>query len=417
MQRQSKVEIANAAGTPDQDAFFGYLNLAHIRFSHLQPNLITLLINTSALTDHTTWHLPSYDLKNEQKYLHKIHALDIYLWTEKDASTLLNHLKNVVGVDRIEIKDAPATRASYTNEHRDSMSPVVQQLERTAIGSSFTTRSASTVSAGSLPGPPTSAPAPAVGGYNPAAPAAPEPVTYREKTPPPPDDGTGTGLNHVSKYDSAAPVASATGYLPQQTHSAQSTPQPMYFSGPPSAPRPGPPSHAPSFGPMAASTIASPPSVSPPPTQQTTQYANFPAHVQQQQFSNVPGTPGYNSQLPPTPSAPPAYSGPLQSPGIPPPPQQHQVLGAPPGGFSSYSYASASSQTAMNQQGGFVGDTHGQLYRPTEAEMSIMHKGKPKRTATEGSLGSKEGKPKLEDSFGRLEGKVTGLLTKLDKMW
>jgi hypothetical protein len=381
--------------------------------------------------------------------LHKIHALDIYLWTEKDAATLLNHLKSVVGPDRMDIKNAPASRSSYaSNEHHDSMSPVVQQLEKTAIGSQFAPRSASTISASSFAGPPT-APAssfagpptapvssfpgpptapvssfagpptsaapvstpPPVMGYNPAAPAAPEPVTYREPTPPPPEDGTGTGLQNIGRYDNGPQLQSATGFQPQQSSFMPSSQSPAYFTGPPAAQRPGPPTHTPSFGPTATSTIshnpanptASPPPPPPAPAQQQPgQYANIPAHLQQQ-FASYPGTPGFNQISPP-----------------PPPPNSTQTSPPPPvGGYSSYSYTNAQAQ----QQNHSAADVHSQVYRPTEAESS-GHGPKSffKRTATDGSTGSKKDtkkdtKNRLNDGIQGIDSKVSGLLGRLDKMF
>lgn len=116
------------------------------------------------------------------------------------------------------------------------MSPVVQQLERTAIVSNFPPRTTSVVSAHSMPGPPTphsnmASPQAAPGAYNPAAPAAPEPVTYREKTPPPPDDGSGTGLQAAAKYDSVPQQPQYASTPAAYQSSAQTTPQAAYFSG------------------------------------------------------------------------------------------------------------------------------------------------------------------------------------------
>ncbi|KAK4506959.1 hypothetical protein PRZ48_000692 [Zasmidium cellare] len=429
-QRQTKLEIANHAGTPDQDAFHGYLNVANVRHSHLQPNLITLLVNTSAVTDQSTWHLPAFDQRNDSKYMYKLHALDVYLWTEKDASNLLNQLKNVLSSDRLDIKDAQGVSTPHS-EHRDSMSPVVQQLERTAIGSQFPPRAASAVSAQSIPGPPTPAisagtsPKATPMGYNPAAPAAPEPVSYREKTPPPPDDGSGTGLKDHGRYD-GAPLAQYPSAAGQ--HQSYFSGPPQHSSNPSQTSLPGPPGsappqkRAPSFGPMAQSTLPQ----SPPPQQQSfqrqssygptpTQYANY---NPQTQSNNYPGSPGYNSNLPPTPSAPPAYSGPnpLQSPGIPPPPPPPQQQPTPIGGYSNYSYNSAQElhSDSLNAHGAYTGDIHNQAYRPTEAEANTHghHAHKPKNT------GHGDGKPsKLQEGVGKVEGKVGRYLNKFDKLW
>ncbi|KJX93311.1 hypothetical protein TI39_contig4338g00005 [Zymoseptoria brevis] len=449
---QAKIEIANNAGSPHQDAFFGYLNVAYVRYSYLQPTLCTLFINTGAVPDQSTWHLPTLDPKNEQKSMYKLHALDVYLWTEKDATAFLGHLKAVLNAAQLEIKNAPNVGGAGSPhvEHRDSMSPVVQQLERTAIGSQLPPRGDSAVSAQSMPGPPSSqgfeaSPSATPMAYNPAAPPAPEPVQYRERTPPP-DDGTGTGLAAAAKYDSV-PHTQHPGPGIMYQSSAQTTPQLAHqFSGPPqqpselsqtsfagppqlasqgSVPPPpqSPPPHqqrAPSFGPMAQSTLPQ----SPPPHQQSsqrqssyggpgpTQYANY---NPQGHYGNQPGTPGFNSQLPPTPSAPPSYSGPggLQSPGLPPPPSttvqpQQQV---PVGGYNNYSYSAAQVHQSgdLNNRGAYVGDLHNQVYRPTQQEAQPYVKPQRQSQALAG-----EGKPALA---GRVEGNVNKYLKKLDKLW
>ncbi|CAK4031674.1 Hypothetical predicted protein [Lecanosticta acicola] len=454
-QRQAKLEIANHAGTAEQDAFDGYLNAATVQYSHLQPTLFTIVVHPAAVQDQSMWHLPGFDERNQQKYMYKLHTIDLYLWTERDANSFLGHLKTILSREQLDIKNAPASSTPHA-EHRDSMSPVVQQLEKTAIGSAFPPRAISAVSAHSLPGPPTPASAESLKpvtplAYNPAAPAAPEPVQYREKTPPPPDDGTGTGLNNAAKYDTVPQQPYAPG---SYQNSAQTTPHNAYFSGPPQhrsissqSSFPGPPGgvppppqqqRTPSFGPMAQSTVPQPPPSNQTPfsressygaAQAQTQYANYNPQ-QQTQYANYPGSPGFNSQLPPTPSAPPAYSaGPLQSPGLPPPPpQQHQHLQqqqqqqqgqqqTPGGGYSNYSYSAAQNAQAgdVNTHGAYTGDMHSQVYRPTEAEATSHHP-KPRRTQT-GSASTEGKNPKISESFGNLEGKVGKYLTKLDKLW
>lgn len=417
------------------------------------------------MQDHQTWHLPNYDLKNEQKYLYKIHTLDVYLWTEKDAATFLNHLKTLMPPDRLLIKNAPATQT--LPEHRDSMSPVVQQLERTAIVSNFPPRTTSVLSAHSTPGPPTpqssvASPQTAPAAYNPAAPAPPEPVTYREKTPPPPDDGSsGTGLQAAASYDHLPPQTQYAATPGIYHGSAQTTPHAAYFAGPPQQLQtsfPGPPSgapapevqqppphlgsvppppsqsppvqaRAPSFGPMAASTIgpASPPphqasfrqsSFGPPGTHHATTYN--PAS----QYANYPQVSPAFSQQPPTPSAPPAYAThtPIQSPGMPPPPAAPVQLQqqAPIGGYSDFSYSAAQQVAAgqHNQYGAYTGDLHSQAYRPTEAEFSA-HTWPPKmqraQTSQDGTIQSKNSR--LQEGVGKMEGKFGKFFNKLDKLY
>ncbi|TKA75928.1 hypothetical protein B0A55_05869 [Friedmanniomyces simplex] len=467
---QAKLEVANHAGTPEQDAFSGSLNSVSVEYSYKHPTLCTLKTD-AFIQDQGQWHLPGYDLRNEQKYLYKLHSLDVYLWTEKDASMLLRHLQSVMPPSRLDIRDAPSTSAPSSAtlaEHRDSMSPVVQQLEQTAIGAHFPPRAESVVSSQSYPGPPTPAsppvasPQPQAFAYNPAAPPAPEPIAHREKTPPPPEDGTGTVQTQYAGVPS--------GYQP---NSNQVTPQHAYFGGPPqpgiggysgppsqatspppnvhrtfSGGLPPPPPGGPSPSPYAqqqqhyAPSFGLPPT-SPPPQQQhfhhqpsysglpgQPQYASYP----QQQFATHPGpgtpsfgpyavstpgmppsTPGYQNMQPPTPSAPPAYAGhtPLQSPGLPPPPpgQQHQVAG-----YSNYTYTAQSqaqaqaAQQQLNQQGAYTGDVHHQVYRPTEGEAAHGHgsaaSGRPQAGQRQGSGTTSE----------RVEKRVGGFLKRLDKL-
>ncbi|KAK5171842.1 uncharacterized protein LTR77_003478 [Saxophila tyrrhenica] len=459
-ENRTKIEIANHAGTADQDAFSGsFDHLSRVTYSYKQPTLFSVTIDGGSIQGHDQWHLPSYNERNQQKYLYKINMLDLYLWTEKDASTFLGHLKSVVPAEKLEIKDAPA-KLQTPAEHRDSMSPVVQQLEKTAIGAQFPPRAESTTSSHSIPGPPlglqtSSTPAqPTPMAYNPAAPAAPEPIAYREKTPPPLDSDAGNGLTNPGQYSS----------YPQQQYanvpntfqsSGQPTPQQSFFSGPPGQPArhssmsfPGPPSQGtppqrtasgigslpppppppgsgpspqpynPSFAPPPGNGL--PQATSPPPTQTSfnrqssygglpgqTQYASYPSSTPSFGPSalaspGLPGTPGYQQHNgPPTPSAPPAYSsGPQQyQPG-----QQQQF------GYSSYSYSQQ--QPADSSAGPGTYGIHGQVYRPTEQE-ALAH-GKP---AGPQRQQSSETRNRLEGRVTQVEAGVGKFMKRLDKLW
>ncbi|KAK3112714.1 hypothetical protein LTR53_010722 [Teratosphaeriaceae sp. CCFEE 6253] len=470
--RSAKVEIANHAGTPDQDAVSGSL------------------VDPAAQGDTSQWHLPAYDLRNERKYLYRLWSLSVYLWTEKDAATLLRQLTSLIPAHRLDIRDAPMaaspqsprSSAATPAEHRDTMSPVVQQLERTALVSPVPHRSpaqqrASSVVSGN--GPPTPAmsppaaspqPQPQTFGYNPAAPSAPETVTYREKTPPPPDGGAGSGMG--TQY-----AGMPSNY--QQNNSNQVTPQAAYFAGPPSQtagayaappshaaspapfnahrtfsgglppPPPGGPSpqpYAPSFGPPPTGPSPGQQSFGPPQGQSSfssggvpgqTQYATYPSQQPHQQSAPTPSfgpfatqspgfppsTPGYQSMQPPTPSAPPAYAGhtPLQSPALPPPPGQ--------GGhaYSGYEYSAAStSQQAgqyHNPQGAYTGAVHGELYRPTEGEERLGrashghgHGGSVSSQGSGGGVAGTGVRPKMEQRVSGVEKKVGGFLKRLDRL-
>lgn len=365
------------------------------------------------------------------------------------------------------------------------MSPVVQQLEKTAIGARFPPRAESTASVNSLPGPPTPASIAAAASppaqaapmaYNPAAPPAPEPIAYREKTPPPMDDGTGIGLQNAARYDSMPQTQYAN--VPNTFSSSnQPTPNQAYFNGPPLQPQsppqqqqmyhpsitnfPGPPAqntppqrtqsgalpppppptggpspqqYTPSFAPPPLGQPQQQMPASPPPNQANfnrqssfggqapvQQYANYNPAAVQKAPSFGPGamaSPGFGlGQQPPTPSAPPGYT----SPGLPPPPgqqaqQQQQVFG-----YSNYSYASAQ-QPAQGYvpgqpQQGYTGDVHGQVYRPTEAEVGAHGSSSGGARPQQQQRQNSEARQKLEGKVRDVEGRVGGYLKRLDKLW
>jgi hypothetical protein len=467
---RSKLEIANHAGTPEQDAFFGYLNaMKSLQYSYKQPTLFTLVLDKTSISTHDEWHLGTYDERNEQKYLYKIHTIDIYLWTEKDAAAFLGHLQSVVPSEKFDIRNAPASSKASLAEHRDSMSPVVQQLEKTAIGTHFHPRAESTASVHSFLGPPGSAqsggiaisptPAqqqqiyqPAPLAYNPAAPSAPEPIAHREKTPPPVDDAPGSGMPSAIGYGSTQYVTVPHGFQPN----LQGTPQQSYFSGPPQAQQrqpsyaslPGPPqgtppsnvqrtqsaSHPPLPPPPPAQTGPSPaqytPSFGPPPTNQTAQLSTPPPTqtsfnrqssfgLPVQQFASYgPQSPGFLNHTPqnqpPTPSY--ATHTPLASPGLPPQQQAAQIAG-----YSSFSYSSSQQAQpgAYNPNGAYAGDVHGQLYRPTEAESAgqLAEKTKQPHVPGQERKDGFSGKYKVNERVDKVEKGVGRFLKKLDSKW
>ncbi|KAJ9627171.1 hypothetical protein H2203_003633 [Taxawa tesnikishii (nom. ined.)] len=333
------------------------------------------------------------------------------------------------------------------------MSPVVQQLEQAAIGGPYRQRTESTATTQSFPGPPTgpapgqqqqqqqSAPAP----YNPAAPAAPEPIAYREKTPPPVDGATGTGLTAAAMHEHPTQYASA----PSHRVSYQQTPQQSYFPGPPqrtasgsfgTAPHtqgisssfpPPPPGHTKS-GSVTVVTTANNhliPTISELPTANPVCVFPITPDYPYLQSSNPLQSPG----LPPTPSHPPAYTThtPLQSPGfapsvqspgLPPPPPggpQHPQHAQSLGGYSNYSYGQQHQQPPSQQEAYSV---HSQAYRPTEAEAA--HGAKPPGTKPVQGQGQGQGQggqgPKpggLEERLGKVEKGVGRFLKKFDQKW
>lgn len=259
--------------------------------------------------------------------------------------------------------------------------------------------------------------------YNPAAPAAPETVVYREKTPPPIDDGNGTGLANAAKYDSF-PQQQYANVPPTYQTSQQSTPQQSYFPGPPPQQFPGP-----SANPQRTHSGSLPPPPPPPaggpsPLQQQQQQGWNPAFASppisppanQAHFNHQPsfssGPPGQTQfasygaqpQGQPTPSFGP---GALASPGLPGTPG-HQ----PP---TQYQY-----QPQQPAAGGYEGSVHSQGYVPTAAEMQANPKlaqqvqdWQAQQQAAQQAQAS--GQPGMGGRVEAYEKKVGGFLKRLDK--
>ncbi|KAL7945085.1 hypothetical protein V8C42DRAFT_324521 [Trichoderma barbatum] len=371
-ERRCRIEIANNPGTDDQDAFYGFLDQAHVRYSYKQHCSVSLTVADSV--DQSEWHLPTYDQRNENKYHYKLHSLDVYFWTQQDALQFINGVRRVLPPSQVEVLDEPGPPPQPAG-----MSSVVQKLESAAISDpqygngAVSSQSASQSSIGgpgdasavssqtpsiSLP-PPPPPPQPAnfaPMAYNPAAPAAPEAIRHREKTPPPDEDP----LN---------PLAVAVAYD---------------YRGQPFTP--GIPAQFPP-------TVTSPGLVPP-------QFAAPPVHPGIHRAATMP------AQGLPSPGLPGTYgAGFPASPGLPPPPASQPPVanqglpGPPPGGYSNYSY----SQSGYAPSGPIDYSIHQQSYRPTEAEAA--HKYQPKQ----------DGKGKFEENAGRIERGVTGMLKKFEK--
>ncbi|KAF9641802.1 hypothetical protein BFW01_g3924 [Lasiodiplodia theobromae] len=450
-ERRGRIEIANYAGTPDQDAFMGYLDTVQVNRTHKQPNLFTITVDpsnagstpSSPQQDYSQWHLPAPDQRNEGKYMFKLHTVDIYLWTENDANTLVSLLQQVLQPHQLRILDAP-THKSRHSEHSETMSPVVKKLEQMAVSNPHQYRSTSVSTTQSFPGPPTM-PASSLGespqepasyapmAYNPAAPAAPEPISHREKTPPPPDGEMGTGLAAAAAHEDGA-----AAYGMQQHHGAYQQHQP-YMPGPPSATHgsfPPPPALGPTPTQIqrASTTTGSFPPPPPPQNGGTPPYSQSfapppsaapygqtptPTHPGMQRQATLPaGYPGYNPQAQTQPQyanypQSPGYA-PVQSPGISTPLQSPGYAAAapspgmpPPGGYAQYSYGQPTSQPQSQAESYAV---HGQLYRPTEQEASIRGHDRP------GQPGPGAAPPgKFEQRVDRVEKGVSKFLKRLDK--
>lgn len=359
------------------------LDTAHLRYSYKQTCLVSLTIGD--VQGHEEWHLPTYDPHNQNKYHYKLHSLDLYFWTPSDALQFVNGIRRVISPAQCEILDEPGPPPRASQPHGD-MSSVVQHLERAAISDSSTPPinpgapsyappPMSAVSSASPAAPPAFVPIP----YNPAAPPAPEQIRHREKTPPP-EDGDVSPLHATLHADSMTPFSPGlvppAGYGSKGPLSPALVP-PAHFHPPPGAPTFAPPPAAspapvphqhPGFGSLAAAA-ASP---TPPP-----QHPGIARAV------TMPVAGGYNAPgaWPMSPGLPPG------TPGLPTP-----APSAPPGGYSTYSYANSQAT------GGQDYSIHQQLYRPTEGEM-----------------GKTERRKKLEENAGRLEKGMTGMLKKFEK--
>lgn len=288
--------------------------------------------------------------------MYRLHTVDIYFWTPEDANLFHDSLRRVMQPHQLQVVRNPQATPPHSEHKNDALSPVIARLESAAI--SHSSRNSSISSPQPFPGPP-SAPAPTASpptgqpgyapmAYNPAAPAAPEPIAHREKTPPPPDVENGTGLgaaaaqdHHGSQYGnplqaSFTPQATSGPYKPGPPSAGQG------FSGPPqpgmqrtntSGSFPGPPQSPMSFAPPPTNPPGYDGQTPPPPGIQRTSTMPTP------QYANYPTSPGF----PPAPQSPPAHGNPT-SPGFPP--QQYQPLASPPpGGYGQFQYGSTAGST------------------------------------------------------------------------
>ncbi|KAF4974720.1 hypothetical protein FZEAL_8390 [Fusarium zealandicum] len=390
-ERRCRIEVANGPGTTDQDAFEGckkspnrrypkhadntprpVLDQTHVRYSYKQHCMVTLTA-PQATADQEEWHLPTYDPRNESKYHYKLHSLDVYFWTQQDALQFVNGVRRVVPPSLVEVLDEPGPPPQPA-----PMSSVVQHLEHVAISDpqhgmpSFA--------------PPPTAPAPLAEGpsdpaafvpmaYNPAAPAAPETIQHREKTPPPDEDP----LN---------PLAVAVVYDYHKQPFTPGMPPPSQFP-PGGVTSPGLP--PPQFGGL-------------PQHPGMLRAATMPAQALGSPYgATFPGSPG----LPPPPAPPQTQPPALAHPHTQPtPPASTPGLPPPPGGYAQYNYTQ---QQAPAPQGGVDYSVHQQVYRPTQTEVAnseIYSFGQQKPEPPRG---------KLEENAGRLERGVSGMLRKFEK--
>ncbi|KAL6716556.1 hypothetical protein ACLMJK_006123 [Lecanora helva] len=443
-----------------------------IRQSYKHPTLCTITVDgyhghpteeeASVKQPEFHWRLPNTDPRNEGKYLFRLHTLDIYFWKAEDANSFVSAASSKLHPDQVEVLDAPSNPAV----REPGMSSVVQKLENVAIqdpayrngqvpGSRTTSMSPSNPALESqtqhgaieetqkTADPTAFKPAP----YNPAAPAAPEPIKHREKTPPPVDGAEGTGLAGAAYRDHAQtpappntlskpPYTSSQGHLgpqPNQSHTPSYTsatpsvghtstqsPQGQRTSSVSSFPPP-PPSNG--HGPKSPYTPA--PSFAPPPqTPQSvaSEHSQHPAPT----FSAPPQdqTPFYRQDSAPLESPATEILGSSYAGGVRQPlqhlqPQYASYTPSPPvqskqepiGGYSDHQYDQQQSQHRPHHQHaqGSEYDVHNQVYRPTLEEASKKKSSKASNTAPATPSG------RLEQNAGKVDKKVNSFFKKLEK--
>ncbi|CAK7213373.1 hypothetical protein SBRCBS47491_001783 [Sporothrix bragantina] len=454
---RARIEIANRPGTEHQDAFDGFLDHTAVTYSYKHSCMVSLVV-IAELPNQDEWHLPTYDPSNQNIYHYPLHAVDIYFWTHLDALKFVNGVRRVLPANQVDIRDEPAVPAppppppqpkhypapaggpisgpatgasngsNGVNSSGGGLSHVVQKLEAVAInggpgGSSTPPQRSGPVPAAELSfaGPPTTAvdaeqqqqqqqqqqqtapaPAPAPFAYNPAAPAAPETIRPREKTPPP-EDTPGQHPLHQRLYNDAATPFSPGLVVPHGLGPLSPGIPPPAMQSPPGAPSfPAPPAYS-----------------STPPTPAAPQHSSQLGQPQQQAaisaaaVSQHPGlirasTMPVTSPSPFNPAASfPAFSPPPTSGTAPPPSATANstatpALYQPPAeaGFSNYTYGSKGGSAGPAGAPDF--SIHQQLYRPTHGE-AVSHTPK------------KDPRGKLEEGAGRLEKGVTGMLKKFEK--
>lgn len=405
------------------------MDKVHVVYSYRQHCMVSLTVGD--VEGHDEWYLPTYDPRNENKYHYKLHSLDIYFWTMEDALAFVNGVRRVLPPNQVDVQDEPAPPQ---HQQPAEVSAVVQKLEHVAISDSqippppppppqtnasngnvpsFAPPPLSAVSAGydnegpdSATSPASFAPIP----YNPAAPAAPEQIQYREKTPPP-EDGELNPLHARLMQDAGTPFSPGLiSGMPSGLGPLSPGLPPPQFQHPPGAPSfPGPPVGTPGIPPhgfgvhghpglQRAATMPVPVQGMPSPALQSpyggaAQFPHSPSplytthhhHQLQQQQQQIPGV-QHNTPTPP-----------IASPGLsmPPPPP-------PSGGYPNYAYSTpqpgGGGHATANEYG-----IHQQVYRPMEGEGATKYTPK------------KEVRGKIEENAGRLEKGVTGMLKRFEK--
>lgn len=437
-----------------------------IRQSHKHPTLVTVTVDgfeghNGAVSPHVQcpehhWRLPNTDPRNEGKFLFRLHTLDIYFWTSEDASSFLDILGKVLQPQQLEILDRPQP----LSVHEQMMSPVVQQLENVAIQDpayhNGKTKSSKSMAQTFLPPPivqddvqkaPTVEDSKAFQplAYNPASPPAPEIIKHREKTPPPPESESGTGLAEATYHDSSqprmqSPLSSqprygqspvsqgyigshqsqapnisytspipSTGYLNasasvsgHRTSSVSTVPPAPPFQANKTSSSPfinaaayAPPPHGPASSPASHNSLVNT-SFGPPPKDLSAPVLAKDPRRPDSPTSEILGNSYVGGPQQPLQHLQPQYADYLET--------RHQSQ-PPEGGYSNYQYQQPHHHHKHHSQTADY-DVHGQVYKPTEEE---AHKHKHRRPSE--NTGQQPGRleqkaEKVEKGLGRLFKKV-----------
>lgn len=396
------------------------LDHVHMVHSTRFPTLVTVTVGSqvenspvsahSPVGNQDAWRLPFTDPVDQSKHNYRLHTLDIYFWTVEDADQFLDAAARFLLPQQLET-DRQAQQPQTAPE--PAVSRVVEKLENVAItdpayqnGQTRDSRAepqlAATQPAATQPAKADFTPL----AYNPAAPAAPEPIKHREETPPPEDAADGTGLVAAAVADETQQYlpgqAAAGGFSHPQAYANPSLAQYGYTSPPPSAGL-GPPSYT-------AVPVASPPptqaggmSFAAPPQNPNAHLFSQDSFSPQRHASiahhHHPHHPQYADYLQSQSQTQTSTQDPTASP-----PEDPRVAIA--GGYSNYSY----SQPVQQQYGAMSTeyDIHNHIYIPTEAEL------KGSKHSSHNSKSSARG-TKIESGLGRMDSKVNGFLKRIEK--
>ena len=213
------------------------LDAIKVDYSHKQPNLVTLIVGeagalSGGAADSFEWSLFTFDKHNEKQHQYKLHTIDVYLWTPSDATILLDALRKVLKDHQLHITDLSGKRMDHVTNDAPA-GGIEQKLERMTVDDQQATQhnrlagysqgmaehqqaqystNTSTSHIPQISGSEQPSNKAAITSavdkqdykplaYNPAAPAAPEPIKHREKTPPPSDVGPGNGFIAAGNLD------------------------------------------------------------------------------------------------------------------------------------------------------------------------------------------------------------------------